>query len=42
LIFRLLCCRVALQRRYEGPWSILDESIWSLTSPRSKRISSSK
>ena len=21
--------RVALQRRYEGPWSILDESIWS-------------
>jgi hypothetical protein len=34
--------RVALQRRYEGPWSILDESIWSLTSPRSKRISSSK
>jgi hypothetical protein len=42
LIFRLLCCCVAIQRRYEGPWSILDKSIWSLTSPRSIRISSSK
>jgi len=41
LIFRLLCCCVAIQRRYEGPWSILDKSIWSLTSPRSIRISSS-
>jgi hypothetical protein len=42
LIFRLLCCGLAIQRRYEGPWSILDESIWSLTSPRVKRISGSK
>ena len=42
MIFRLLCCRVAIQRRYEGPWSILDEPIWSLTSQRSKRISSSR
>ena len=42
LIFRLLCCCLAIQRRYEGPWSILDESIWSLTSPRVKRISGSK
>jgi len=42
VIFRLLCCCLAIQRRYEGPWSILDESIWSLTSPRVKRISGSK
>src|SRR4029434_10408297 len=42
LIFRVLCCCLAIQPRYEGPWSILDESIWSLTSPRVKRISSSK
>jgi hypothetical protein len=42
LIFRLLCCCVAIRRRYQGPWSILDKSIWSLTSPRSIRISSSK
>jgi hypothetical protein len=42
LIFRLLCCCFAIQRRYEGPWSISDGSIWSLTSPRVKRISGSK
>ena len=36
------CCCLAIQRRYEGPWSILDESIWSLTSPRVRRISGSK
>ena len=42
LIFRLLCCCLAIQRRYEGPWSILDETIWSLTSPRVNRISGSK
>jgi hypothetical protein len=42
LIFRVLCCCLAIQHRYEGPWSILDESIWSLTSPRVKRISGSK
>src|SRR6185436_9633741 len=33
-IFGLLCCCVAFQRRYGGSWSILDETIWSLTSPR--------
>jgi len=42
LIFGLLCCCLAIQRRYEASWSILDESIWSLTSPRVKRISGSK
>src|SRR5882762_9315981 len=42
LIFGLLCCCVAFQRRYGGPWSILNETIWSLTSPRIKRISGSK
>src|SRR6476619_617596 len=42
LIFGLLCCCLAIQRRYEGPWSISDGSIWSLTSPRVKRISGSK
>src|SRR5258707_14404441 len=42
LIFRLLCCCLAIQRRYEGPWSISDGSIWSLTSPRVKRIRGSK
>jgi hypothetical protein len=26
----------------EGPWSILDETIWSLTSPRVSRISGPK
>ena len=41
-IFGLLCCCVAFQRHYGGPWSILDETIWSLTSPRAKRISGSK
>src|SRR6478752_5600636 len=42
LISRPLCYCLAIQRRYEGPWSILDESIWSLTSPRVQRISGSK
>jgi hypothetical protein len=42
LIFGLLCGSVAFQSRREGPWSILDEAIWSLTSPRVKRISGSK
>ena len=36
------CCCLAIQRRYEGPWSILDELIWSLTSPRVRRINGSK
>jgi hypothetical protein len=42
LILGLLCGSVAFQSRQEGPWSILDEAIWSLTSPRVKRISGSK
>ena len=32
-----LCCCVAIQRRYEGPWSILDELIWSLAADISLR-----
>jgi hypothetical protein len=39
LIFRLLCRCVAIQRRYEDPGSILDKTIWGLTSPHAKRIS---
>src|SRR5215470_4024912 len=42
LIFVLLCCCVAFQRRYGGPWSIWRETMWSLTSPRIKRISGPK
>src|ERR1700722_5598019 len=42
LIFGLFCCCVAFQRHYGGSWSILDETIWSLTSPRVKRISGSR
>jgi hypothetical protein len=42
LIFRPLCCYVAFQRHYGGPWLILDEWIWPLTSPRVKRISGYK
>ena len=42
LIFGLLCDSIAFQSRQEGPWSILEEAIWSLTSPRVKRISGSK
>ena len=42
LIFGLACRCPAIQCRYEGPWSILDVSIWSLTSPRVKRISGSR
>jgi hypothetical protein len=41
-IFRGLSRCNALWRRYEGPWSILDETMWSLTSPRAKRIRSPK
>src|SRR5712675_2445082 len=33
LIFGLLRRCVAFQRHYGDPWSILDETIWSLTSP---------
>src|ERR1700730_12736810 len=33
---------VAFQSHQEGPWSILYETIWSLTSPRLRRISGSK
>jgi hypothetical protein len=42
LIFALLRRCVAFQRHYGDPWSILAESIWSLTSPLVKRISGSK
>jgi hypothetical protein len=42
LIFGLPCCCVAFQRHCGGPRSILDETIWSLTSPRVERISGSK
>src|SRR5882724_5941157 len=42
LIFGLLCCCVAFQRRYGGPWSVLNETIWSLTSLHVKCISGSK
>src|SRR6185312_6792823 len=42
LIFGLLRRCDAFQRHYGGPWSILDETIWSLTSPLVKRISGSK
>jgi hypothetical protein len=42
LIFGLLRRCVAFQRHCRDPWSILDEAIWSLTSPLVKRISGSK
>src|SRR3979411_3270481 len=42
LIFGLLCGCDALYLRYGYPLSILDETIWSLTSPCVKRISGSK
>src|SRR6185503_8285020 len=42
LVFGLLCRCVAFQRHYGGSWSILDETIWSLTSPLVKRISGSR
>jgi hypothetical protein len=42
LIFELLCCWVAFQRHYGGPRSVLDKTIWSLTSPRVKCISGSR
>src|SRR5258705_11850965 len=42
LIFGLLRRCVAFQRHYGDPWSILDETIWSLTSLLVKRISGPK
>jgi hypothetical protein len=42
LIFGLLRRCVAFQDHHGGPWSILDETMWSLTSPLAKRISGSK
>jgi hypothetical protein len=33
---------VTFQRHWEGPWLILDETIWSPTSARAKCISGSK
>jgi hypothetical protein len=41
LVFGRLCCSVAFQRHCGGPRSISDETIWSLRSPRGKRISGS-
>ena len=41
IILNDLCCCVAFQRHYGGPWSILAQTIWSLTSLRAKRISGS-
>ena len=38
---RLYRCK-APQRRYEGPWPFLCETMWSLTSPPAKRISGPK
>jgi hypothetical protein len=38
-IFRRLHCCKALQRRYEGPWSFLSETMRSLTSTHAKPIS---
>jgi hypothetical protein len=39
LISGLFCCSIACQLHYGGAWSILDETMWSLTSPRARRIS---
>jgi hypothetical protein len=36
------CGCLACKRHYEGPSSILAKAIWSLTSPRVRRISGSK
>ena len=38
-IFRRRYCCKALYGRYEDRWSFLCEMMWSLTSPRTKRIS---
>ena len=38
-IFGHSCGCKVLQCRYEGPWSFLYETMWSLISPRAKRIS---
>ena len=38
---RLHCCK-APWRRYDGPWSFLSETMWSLTSMRAKRIGGPK
>jgi len=38
-IFRRCCCRKVLWGQYEGRCSFLYETMWSLTSPRAKRIS---
>ena len=42
LILRPLRCCVDCQCHYGDPWSILDQSVWSLTSPPARRISGSK
>src|SRR5215475_8549590 len=40
VIFELLRCCDALQCQYEGPRSFFRDTMWSLTSPRTKRIGS--
>src|SRR5271163_4288573 len=42
LIFGCLRDCVSFRRRWEDPWSILDETIWSPTSPHARCISGSK
>ena len=42
LIFRRSAAASLCSADYEGPWSFLCETMWSLTSPRAKRISGSK
>jgi hypothetical protein len=42
LIFGLLCCCVAFQRHYGGPYRFWMQTMWPLPSPRVKRISGSK
>jgi hypothetical protein len=37
MIFRRLQRCNGLWRGYEGPWSILAKTMWSLTQPRAKR-----
>ena len=41
IFWRAYRCK-ASWRRYDGPWSILSETMRSLTSPRAKRISGSE
>jgi len=42
LIFGCIRDCVSFQRHWEDPWSILDETLWSPTSPHARCISGSK